>query len=194
MDDVKLASQMTLEKAFTGPPPRDVSNQYPSTHQQTTVLFSHHYSFVFWSVCCLYIVGSSRIGTRKEYRRASINKTALRSPIAAGPLLSGCTQLQTAFGANSTTKIVKKRSGSDHCERDSTTNCPASKTSSKQRRQNGSHSTAGDQIQWWSNGPQLIVESKTIQDTDSTFLNGFQNGTPIGTGYREQTEHLRWRC
>lgn len=25
LDDVKLATQMTLEKAFTGPPPRDVS-------------------------------------------------------------------------------------------------------------------------------------------------------------------------
>lgn len=47
LDDVKLASQMVLDKAFTAPPPRDVScvNNKPK--------FSLKYFLFFLFRCCL---------------------------------------------------------------------------------------------------------------------------------------------
>lgn len=83
LDDVKLASQMVLDKAFTAPPPRDV-NSIPVRSKNEN---SNRNSMS---------TGPSRIGSWSEHCATATDQTTLRSSITPRPILLGRRQLQTS--------------------------------------------------------------------------------------------------
>lgn len=87
LDDVKLACQMTLEKAFTAPPPREVS-----VRSNSTEIFSSEFEYKFIN---LFFAGFIGIGKEPKRNTIARNKNTLRITFATRTPLSIVSQLQT---------------------------------------------------------------------------------------------------
>lgn len=85
LDDVKLACQMTLEKAFTAPPPREVSVQ-----SKFFLLNSNENLLIY------YFAGFIGIGKEPKRNTIARNKNTLRFTFATRTALSIVSQLQIA--------------------------------------------------------------------------------------------------
>lgn len=85
LDDVKLACQMTLEKAFTAPPPREVSVR---SNSQAIYFEREFISFFF--------AGSIGIGKEPERNTIASNKNTLWLTFATRTSLFVVSQLQIA--------------------------------------------------------------------------------------------------
>lgn len=90
LDDVKLASQLVLDKSFSNPPPRDVRSRAQAlkpSERNVTNMFDTYLP-----------TGVARIGPWTQHCATSADQTTLRSAPTAGSLLPDCGQLQTEGG------------------------------------------------------------------------------------------------